>query len=114
MKTSLILSPGVKGYGRSFDAAPELCRAVQASLAANEVADKLKIPLDDVHLYSDSNIVLGYLNNRNKRFSRYISRRVKLTLKSLPAEQRNYVSSSENSADIATRCQTVASLIASN
>ena len=92
----------------------ELCSALQVSIAASKVAEKLKIPTTNVYLYSDSMIVLGYLNNQDKRFSRYVSRRVKLILKSFPSSQWQYVSTTTNPADIATRKQTVSTLVNSN
>ena len=92
----------------------ELCSALDVSLAAHEMSDKLCIPNDQVYLYSDSMITLGYLNNQTKKFTRYVSRRVDLTLKSFPASQWHYVPTEDNPADLATRKQTIHSLKASN
>ena len=92
----------------------ELCAAVEVSLVAQRVADKLDIDSSNLYLYSDSKIVLGYLTNQEKRFSRYVTRRVRLVLNSFPASNWFHISTAENPADIASRSQTVASLVHSN
>ena len=50
--------------------------------------------------------MLGYLNNNVKRFTRYITGRVNAILTISKPKQWNYVTSKENTADLATRPQT--------
>ena len=59
----------------------ELCAALDLSLSLVEVSSKLRFSQLDVYLYSDSKITLGCINNDEKRFSRYVSRRTNLILK---------------------------------
>ena len=58
-------------------------------------------------------IVLGYLRNTEKKFSRYVSTRVHRILSSYSASSWHYVPTDSNPADIASRKQTVESLSAS-
>ena len=92
----------------------ELCAAVEVSLVAQRVADKLDIDSSNLYLYSDSMIVLGYLTNQEKTFSRYVTRRVRLVLNSFSASNWFHISTSENPSDIASLSQTVASQVHSN
>lgn len=88
----------------------ELCAALDASLSAFKVCEDLKIQRESVSLYSDSQVVLGYLFNKTKKFSRYVTRRVETILKTFSADQWQYVSTHENPGDIASRPQTFESL----
>ena len=88
----------------------ELCAAVEASLAAKYIMEVLSLSSDQVFLYSDSTVVLGYLSNTHKRFSGYVTRRINLILKQFPSSTWNYVPTDTNPADIASRPQTVSSL----
>ena len=89
----------------------KLNAAVNASSAAFKLSEDLNLDKKAVTLYSDSQVVLGYLTNRSKRFSRYVTRRVDMILKMFPAEQWQYVSTSVNPGDIASRPQTFDSLL---
>jgi len=88
----------------------ELCAAVDATLAANRVKLELDRPLDLVRFHSDSKVVLGYINNQDRRFTKYVTSRVNVILKHSNRDQWSYVSSAENVADLTTRPQTPSSL----
>ena len=88
----------------------ELCAAVDMSLAVQIVANDLDIQSANIFFYSDSKVVLGYLHNTIKRFSRYITRRINLILKSSKSSQWSYVETEVNPADIASRSQDCLSL----
>ena len=92
----------------------ELCAAVDASVCAFKVAKDLSIESSSVKLYSDSKVVLGYIGNKTKRFTRYVSRRVEIILKSFPSKQWAYVATHENPGDTASRPQTFESLLESS
>ena len=81
----------------------ELCAAVEASQSAAYVASELKGTVDSIHLYSDSEIALGYIRNKERTFSRYVTTRVGMILKNSNPSQWNYISSNENPADRASR-----------
>ena len=54
----------------------ELCGAVLATELAEIISAQLDIPLESMEYYTDSRIVLGYINNRTRRFYTYVSNRV--------------------------------------
>ena len=81
----------------------ELCAAVLGSEIATIVMDNLDAKIDQIMFYSDSRIVLGYLNNTSRRFYTYVSNRVHKILKVAPAGQWTYVPSESNPADIGSR-----------
>ncbi|TRY72682.1 hypothetical protein TCAL_17114 [Tigriopus californicus] len=65
-----------KGIARSVSTIPrlELCAALEASSSACQILEELTVSFDSVTLHTDSLIVLGYIRNVEKRFSRYVSR----------------------------------------
>jgi len=89
----------------------ELCASLEASQLATKVTDDLKLDPDRTCFYSDSCVVLGYLRNTQKRFSRYVSNRVAIILNSSEARQWRYIQTDNNPADIASRPQTFQSLL---
>ena len=92
----------------------ELCAAVDMSIATLSFSQNLQIETENVFLYCDSKIVLGYISNTTKRFSRYVRRRVNLITKSFPVSHWHYVDTAHNPADVASRPQTLESLTASS
>ena len=89
----------------------ELCAALDASIAAKETAKALSINHNNIFLHTDSTVVLGYITNTERRFSGYVTRRINMILKNFQKEQWSYVSSDNNPADIASRPQSVTSLL---
>ena len=85
----------------------ELCAALELSEQACENSDQLKISKSSVFLYTDSIIVLGYLSNTNKRFTRYVTRRVENILQLSDLNQWRDVSTNNN---IAPRRQSITTL----
>lgn len=63
----------------------------------------MDLPCDSVKFFTDSRVVLGYLNNRSRRFYKYVSNRVSIIHQRSNSEQWNYVSTDNNRADIGTR-----------
>lgn len=91
----------------------ELCATLDASISGRQIASDLGISSHQVYLYSDSQVVIGYLNNKDRCFTKYVTRRVNLITKCFQNSQWSYISSEENPADIASRPQDVKSLLAS-
>ena len=89
----------------------ELSAALEASLATQQVALELKVGQNDIYYFTDSNIVRSYLLNREKRFVRYVSRRVEMISNVTNKAPWHYIKSEDNPADIASRPQTVSSLL---
>ena len=54
----------------------ELCAALLATQVAQIVQENLRMRIDKVQYFTDSRVVLGYLNNRTRRFYNYVSYRV--------------------------------------
>lgn len=87
----------------------ELCAAVLAIEVAQLAIDHLQIEFDDVKFFSDSRVVLGYINNDKKRFFVYVANRVARIRSFSNPSQWSYVRSEMNPADVSTR-----GIIASN
>ena len=81
----------------------ELCAAVLAVELAEVLSAELDILVDDVKLFSDSKVVLGYIFNDTRRFYVYVHNRVQRIRRSTNKDQWNYVPSDVNPADHGTR-----------
>ncbi|XP_021358095.1 uncharacterized protein LOC110453467 [Mizuhopecten yessoensis] len=81
----------------------ELCAAVLATELSDFITKHLAVSLDATYFYTDSQVVLGYVNNKTRRFHVYVSNRVNRILRSSSSAQWNYVPTTANPADQATR-----------
>ena len=81
----------------------ELCAAVEAVQTASRVSHDLDQQPDRVLYYTDSMIVLGYVTNLEKRFTKYVTRRVGVLHKLSAPKDWHYVSTDVNPSDIASR-----------
>lgn len=81
----------------------ELCAAVLAVEIAEVITTEIDIDLDAVRFYSDSKVVLGYINNESRRFYVYVNNRVQRIRRSSQPEQWHYVPTDQNPADHASR-----------
>ena len=81
----------------------ELCAAVLATELASSISDHLPLPIEDFSLYFDSRVVLGYINNKSRRFYKYVSNRLSFVRKITKPEQWSFVPTGINPADQATR-----------
>ncbi|XP_069140958.1 uncharacterized protein [Argopecten irradians] len=79
----------------------ELCATVLAIEVGEIVCRTLSI--QDVRYHSDSRVVLGYIDNRTRRFYTYVANREERILQSSQPSQWKYVSTAMNPADQATR-----------
>ena len=91
----------------------ELCAALEASRCASTLLKELHSKPSVIFMHSDSQIVLGYIANHHRRFSKYIERRVSLILKRTLQENWLYVPTKLNPADLASRPQTPVDLMTS-
>jgi len=89
----------------------ELCAAMEAARDANRVVHELEVPIDLVNFYTDSMIVLHYLQNNTKRFSLYVTRRISETLKYSNVSQWRHIDGLSNVGDLASRPQTIKQLL---
>nr|XP_054587464.1 uncharacterized protein LOC129152993 [Nothobranchius furzeri] len=89
-----------------------------ASVVAVRVSDLLRNELEIKDLkeffWTDSTVVLGYLNNDAKRFQVFVANRVQRIKSSTTPEQWAYVASEDNPADHASRGLTAKQLKSSN
>ncbi|KAF7652275.1 hypothetical protein LDENG_00098710 [Lucifuga dentata] len=74
----------------------ELCATVLAIKLAEMLLDELDIEIHNVKFYTNSRIVLGYINNTSRRFYVYITNRVSCIRKSTQPEQWHFVSTEHN------------------
>ena len=89
----------------------ELCGALALALAVQDVKGALHRKPDHTTCYTDSKVVLGYLQNRERRFSKYVTRRV-AAIANLETDWR-FVGTADNVADLASRPTTPRKLLRS-
>lgn len=81
----------------------ELCAAILTAQAVDKIIKEIDTGIDEVAFYTDSKVVLGYIQNESRGFYVYVANRVQLIRKISNPEQRTYVDTNENPADLATR-----------
>ena len=91
----------------------ELCAAGDAAMYARFLLNELERKPDKVYLHTDSLVVLGYLHNVDKHFTKYVQRRIDLILNVTQRDMWCYVSTQLNPGDIAPRPHSSAELLAS-
>ena len=65
----------------------ELCAALLSTERATFIQRHLDIPSQSIHYYTDSEVVLGYINNTTRRFYVYVANRVdKILMSSSPSQ----------------------------
>ena len=89
----------------------ELCAALEAARCASTLYMELSTKPKDVFFHCDSQIVLGYISNNHRRFSKYVERRVHGILDLTEQKNWMYVSTKDNPADIASRPHTPSELL---
>ncbi|CAB3978786.1 Hypothetical predicted protein, partial [Paramuricea clavata] len=86
----------------------------QKGEAVKKIQTELDLKIDDVKFYTDSKVVLGYISNDARRFHVYVANRVQVIRDTSGPHQWNYVDTSTNPADLATRGTTAKGLIESD
>lgn len=81
----------------------ELCAALLATEVGEFIRKNLQTTLEEIRYHTDSKVVLGYLNNKTRRFFNYVSNRVERILSVTEPKQWVYVSTVDNPADHGTR-----------
>lgn len=81
----------------------ELCGAHLLAKLLNDTARNLNIKKEHIFAWTDSTIVLGWLNTLGSRLRVYVAHRVADTLSLVPAPNWRYVATSLNPADLASR-----------
>ena len=81
----------------------ELSAALLTTKLVKSVAKDLKIPVTHLYAWSDSAIVLGWLNNSTSHWKVFVSNRVTQILDVISSSQWRHVPTKENPADHASR-----------
>lgn len=81
----------------------ELCGAVLLSKLLTESAEVLNIPKENIKAWTDSMVVLAWLNSHPSRWKTFVGNRVSEILTTLNPTQWMHVASKNNPADCASR-----------
>lgn len=81
----------------------ELCGAVLLTKLLKEVARVLAVDKNDLYAWTDSTVVLAWLNSHPRRWKPFIANRVSDIITSMEPSQWSHVKSKENPADVASR-----------
>ena len=81
----------------------ELCGAHLLAKLLKSTSQTLGISMEQISAYSDSTIVLAWLDGKAKRYKLYVSNRICKTIKLLPPQHWHYVPTKQNPANCASR-----------
>ena len=91
----------------------ELQAAVLASEMHKFITTELDFHVDQVYFWTDSEIVLGYINNDVKRYKVFVANRVQQIRNNSECNKWNHIPSKDNPADMASRGCSLKELTAS-
>ncbi len=92
----------------------ELTAATVSVTVSNMLREELVYESVEEFFWTDSKVVLGYINNEARRFHTFVANRVQKIRNSTTPQQWLYVSTNENPADSASRGTSVDELLSSN
>ena len=92
----------------------ELAAAVEAVKLDQLLRKELQVPLQESVYWSESMIVLWYLQQEDKRYQTYVANRVAAIQEHNTPSQWRYVDSSSNPADDASRGMTAAEVVSTS
>ena len=92
----------------------ELCGAVLVTQAVGKLLKEIDMNIDSVTYYTDSKVVLGYIQNESRRFYVYVANRVQIIRRVSEPSQWKHIDTGQNPADLATRCMSPLKLLESN
>ena len=81
----------------------ELCGAHLLTKLLEHVRTTLKIPIEQIFAWTDSTIVINWLDGSPRRFKTYVGNRVSFMIDRIPPNRWNHVSGEQNPADCASR-----------
>ncbi|GFU05905.1 DUF1758 domain-containing protein [Trichonephila clavipes] len=81
----------------------ELCACVLLSQLLEKVLHSLTLPIQQIMLWTDSNIVLAWIQRSPEQLKTFIANRIKIIQRLTQNCQWNHVSSNENPADLISR-----------
>lgn len=77
------------------------------------IRKELDVEINEEIYYSDSKVVLGYIQNESRRFYVYVANRVQTIRNATEPSQWRYIDTASNPADLATRCISPSKLVES-
>ena len=92
----------------------ELCAAVLASQAVAKITKEIDMEIHAITFYTDSKVVLGYIQNESRGFYVYVANRVQIIQRISSPSQWRYVDTSKNLADLSTGCLNAQNLAGSD
>ncbi|XP_065115485.1 uncharacterized protein [Paramisgurnus dabryanus] len=92
----------------------ELTAAVISVAMSKMLKQELKYADIEEHFWTDSQVVLGYINNEARRFHTFVANRVQKIHLSTNPQQWRYVPTTENPADHASRGLNAGEILTSN
>lgn len=92
----------------------ELTAAMTSATISNMLRVELELKVDREYFWTDSQVVLGYINNDARRFHVFVANRVQRIRETTDPKQWHYIDTLENPADHASRGLSVMELIKSN
>ena len=81
----------------------ELMAAALSSKLGSKLSTELEIPIQYEIYWTDSKVVLGYLNNESKKFKMFVSNRVTFIKDRTTPTSWRYVNSDDNPSDVGSR-----------
>ncbi|XP_063618245.1 uncharacterized protein LOC134791133 [Cydia splendana] len=81
----------------------ELCGAVLVAKLLAEVAEVMKIPKPNIRAWTDSTVVLAWLNKHPSSWKTFVANRVAEILNTMDSAQWSHIRTKENPADCASR-----------
>ncbi len=81
----------------------ELCGAYLLSDLLSHVKNVFRIPMCDTYAWSDSTIVIDWLNGNPRRLKIFVGNRVSHIIDLIPPDRWNHISGEDNPADCASR-----------
>ncbi|XP_049318702.1 uncharacterized protein LOC125780534 [Astyanax mexicanus] len=92
----------------------ELTAAVVSAAVSSMLKEELELKIDQEYFWTDSQVVLGYINNEARRFHIFIANRVQRIREMTDPAQWHYINTDQNPADHSSRGLKVAELISSD
>lgn len=92
----------------------ELSAAVVATRLSVMLKQELEMKIDEEFFWTDSQVVLGYINNEARRFHVFVANRVQLIRENTDPNQWHHIDTAENPADHASRGLQAAQISSSN
>ena len=81
----------------------ELCGAYLLADLLSHVKEVFHIPMCDTYAWTDSTIVIDWLNGNPRRFKTFVGNRVSHILDHIPPDRWNHINGGDNPADCASR-----------